>query len=110
MVNIFNFEKSLKTKWIEKLVKHPTLPWNYLLRESVGSLKTLTIMGGNWIFNILNKANQFWLNVFNAWKEFCQKEQPTSNTNVVYSCLWFNGHLKHTCDVILLLKVCIIFR
>ena len=47
MVNIFNFEKSLKTKWIDKLVKHPTLPWNYLLRESIGSLKRLTTMGGN---------------------------------------------------------------
>ena len=77
VVNIFNFKKSLKIKWIEKLAKHPTIPWNYLWRESRGSLKRLTIMGGNWINNILDKANSFWMNVFNAWKEFCQKQQPT---------------------------------
>ena len=51
-------------------------------------------MGGNWINNISVKAKPFWVNVFNAWKEFCQKQQSTSNTDVVYSSLWFNGHIS----------------
>ena len=29
IVSIFNFKNSLKIKWIEKLVKHPTLAWNF---------------------------------------------------------------------------------
>ena len=47
-----------------------------------------------WINNILNKASPFWINVFNTWKEFCPKQQPTSNTDVIYSSLWFNGHIS----------------
>ena len=63
MVNIFNFEKSLKIKWIAKLVKHPILPWKYLLKKSLTRLAT---MDGNWINNIIDKVNSFWMNVFNA--------------------------------------------
>ena len=51
-------------------------------------------MGGNWIDDILDKVNPFWMNVYNAWKEFCHKQQLASNTDVVYSSLWFNGHIS----------------
>ena len=66
MANIFNFEKYLKIKWIEKLVKYPTLPWSYLLKESIGSLKRLTTKGGHWINNISDKDNLFLVNVMNG--------------------------------------------
>ena len=44
-----------------------------------------------------NFENQFWVNVLEYWTDFCFKNKPLTNSEILQSCLWYNRQIsKHT--------------
>ena len=51
MVNIYNFEKSLKLVWMKNILSKFKSPWNLLLQESCKNLKQMIYIGPEWFQN-----------------------------------------------------------
>ena len=65
MMDIYNFEKALKIKWLKRKFSQPKTQWNSLLFEMYGNLDKLYKVGGEWaISSRIGIENQFWTSVF----------------------------------------------
>ena len=95
MTDIFNFEKALKLSWIRKIVQQTNSHWKSLLIDNGYNINSIPIMGGSYPFYSRLQENKFWNKVFDYWKNFCEKQQPTSNIHILNSCLWYNFQLSN---------------
>ena len=76
MINIYNFVKGLKVSWIRRLINmNDNSQWSGW---------------GEWFFKKRQITNEFWLEVFNSWKQLCRVQEPKSNIEINSSCLWYN--------------------
>ena len=76
MVNIFLFENALKITWIRRTINQSDIDWNKILHESNHKVNKLARLGGDFPVRSRNFKNQFWLNVFEYWTDFCFKNKP----------------------------------
>ena len=67
MVNIYNFEKSLKLVWMKNILSKFKSPWNLLLQESCKNLKQMIYIGPEWFQKHIKDVNPFWYDVFENW-------------------------------------------
>ena len=90
MVNIHLFDKSMKLDWIKKIISQTDVHTTV-----TGKLDKLTTFGPDWCkFVIQRSKNPFWKQVFLYWKEFCQVQKPTNNSDVMHAPLWFNPQIS----------------
>ena len=95
MINIYNFVKGLKISWINRLINNmnDNSEWSELFNGFYGKSDKLTTLGGEWgewFFKKRQITNEFWLEVFNSWKQLCRVQEPKSNIEINSSCLWYN--------------------
>ena len=95
MINIYNFIKGLKVSWIRRLINNmnDNSQWSELFNGFYGKSDKLTTLGGKlgeWFFKKRQITNEFWLEVFNSWKQLCRVQEPKSNIEINSSCLWYN--------------------
>ena len=76
MVNIYNFVKSLKLSWVNRILFETDSQWCKLLMSvyvNVLNMNNLLMMGGVWYNIISNKIKyQFMLETFENWKFFIE--------------------------------------
>ena len=89
MINIYNFEKSLKLCWMKKLLLNKTKGWTQILSATLGGLNKLYFTGGH---RYLKKCslNPFWQTVFRYWDEFCSLLNIEKIEDVMTSSIWLN--------------------
>ena len=51
MINKFNFEKSMKLKWIKCIIFQTGHTWSDLLISEIQKLDNINIYGGQWLLN-----------------------------------------------------------
>ena len=94
ITDIFNFEKALKLSGIRKIAQQTKSHWRLLLIDNGYNINSIPVMGGIPFLYSRLQENRFWNKVFNYWKDFCQKQQPTSYIHILNSCLWYNFQLS----------------
>ena len=94
MVNIFNFEKALKLKWLTYVIFHSEQVWSELLKIEIKNLKYITVLGGEWCAKFYSKLNPFWKDVFTYWTEFCASQKIMSNDDICKSPIWYNSNVN----------------
>ena len=90
MVDIFNFEKSLKLSWLKQLNIDNKKPWLLLLQESINSFQKLYTLGPEWSLNLIPNLNPFWQTIFKYWVEFCRNNHAYSFEDILQSSIWYN--------------------
>ena len=93
MVNIYNFERSLKMRWLKCIISCQKPEWLTLLRCELEDLNRFTTLGGDWCTLKLQNINQFWKVVFIYFKEFSRDITVQSNKDIFCSSLWYNTHV-----------------
>ena len=93
MINIFNFEKSMKLKWLKYIIFQTEHTWSDLLMSEIQKLDNINIYGGQWLLNFQQVLNPFWNAVFKYWSELCAKQKIKSNEDICNSSIWFNKQL-----------------
>ena len=65
---------------------------NFLMGFMVNQiiLQHWAVNGVNGFFKKRQITNEFWLEVFNSWKQLCRVQEPKSNMEINSSCLWYN--------------------
>ena len=97
MVNIHNFENSIKPGWMKKVYQpsNTTSSWYDVLLSVVSNINRVTEIGGDWFKVIAQKLdNPFWKHVFSQWGDFCSKQTPEDNSDIIQSSLWFNSQIS----------------
>ena len=94
MVNIFNFEKSLKLSWIKRIANQDKTDWYKLLQISIKKPKDIFICGGEFCITFIKNTNPFWSSVFQYWKLFCHTKKASCNQDILSSSLWYNRQLS----------------
>ena len=95
MINIHNFEKSLKVSWIEKMFKQQSTQWFKLLTTAYKNITQIINFGDQWYIKILPKVqNLFWQNVLNDWGTFIKIRAVKNANQLVRSCIWYNSHIS----------------
>ena len=89
MINIFNFEKSMKLRWIKYIIFQIGHTWSDLLISEIQKLDNINIYGGQWLLNFQQVLNPFWNDVFKYWSQ-----KIKSNEDICNSSLWFNKQLS----------------
>ena len=64
MINLYNFEKSLKLSWLKELHTNSSKGWYKVLEATVGDLQKLYKVGTKWPQTLVFELNQFWNAVF----------------------------------------------
>ena len=59
MINIFNFEKSMKLKWLKYIIFQTEHTWSDLLTSEIQKLDNINIYGGQWLLNFQQVLNPF---------------------------------------------------
>ena len=91
MVNVHNFEKSLKLKWIKLIFTDDKKDWrNVLFNTSKLNAKYLSVLGSQWCLSVLPDLNPFWKMVFSYYVEFCQQLEAKSIEDILSTSLWLN--------------------
>ena len=72
MINVYNFERSLKIKWLKRIISGQETDWQTLLCYDIKGLKRLFILGGEWSNLEISSLNPFWKTVFTYFKELCR--------------------------------------
>ena len=88
MVNIYNFEKSLKLVWMKNILSKFKSPWNLLLQESCKNLKQMIYIGPEWFQKHIKDVNPFWYDVFENWILFCRNQTVKSGKHLLSSSIW----------------------
>ena len=91
MINISNFEKSQKLKWLNNITCDKHKIWFEFLRKYLGDGKNFYVLGGKWCSTFLPNLNPFWRSVFTYWLEICRVWKPETNEDILQSCIWFNN-------------------
>ena len=94
MVNIYNFEKSLKLVWMKNILSKSKSPWNLLLQESCKNLKQMIYIGPEWFQKHRKDVNPFWYDVFENWILFCRNQTVKSGKDLLSSSLWCNRQIS----------------
>ena len=92
MINLFNFEKAQKIKWLKYILQKEQHTYNLFLEE-MRNLESITLFGGEYCAKFCKLLNPFWKAVFMYWAEFCASQQIKSNEDISNSALWFNKDL-----------------
>ena len=93
MINVYNFEKSLKIKWVKHIISGKNFAWLTLLNHEIKDLNKLTLLGGDWLNERKPSLNPFWKTVFSYFKDFCRNVNVCSRQDILSSSLWFNSHI-----------------
>ena len=96
MVNIFNFEKSLKLSWVKRMAKQDKADWYKLLQISIKKLKNIFVLGGEFCTTFIQNVNPFWKIVFQYWKLYCHTPKASCNQALLSSVLWYNSQISKT--------------
>ena len=84
MINISNFDQSLKICWIKKLLNEPKLQRQRLLLVTSKNIEELLKFGDQWHTKIITKVdNKFWRNVIKSWTFLKPR-----------SCIWYNSQIS----------------
>ena len=95
MINIYDFEKSLKVGWIRKIIFDQKSQWYKLLTNICGSLDNLLIMGGEWCCVLSKKVkNNFWADVFESWQLLTKKLNISTEQEIAEYCIWNNYNIS----------------
>ena len=94
MINIFNFEKAQKLKWLKYNVLQMKQDGCSLIDIELQNLKNITVLGGERILKYQKTLNPFWKVVLSYWKDFCVSQQIVSNNDIACSAIWFNRWLN----------------
>ena len=101
MVDIYNFERALKVNWIKKLLSQKKSLWNQMFEQIYKSCDKVIQFGDQWCLKMLPTIkNPFWKDVVTDWALLSQKQQITTNSDILHSCLWYNSKI-HKGDVFL---------
>ena len=95
MVNIENFEKSLKTTWFRKLLRQTDTPWNKLLKVTFEKqLEKFIKLGPEYILKI-NKtiSNHFWNNVLEAAYGVLKQQTFLNSEQILTTPVLYNRKL-----------------
>ena len=93
MINVYNFERTLKIKWLMHFISGQETDWQTLLCHDIKGLKRLFILGGEWSNLQISSLNPFWKTVFTYFKELCRDVKVQTNQDIFSSSLWFNTHI-----------------
>ena len=94
MINVINFEKALKLKWLKYNLLHKKQDGFGLVDIDVQNLENITVFGGEWVLKHCKALNPFWKDVFSYWREFCASQQIVSNNEISCSAIWYNKCLN----------------
>ena len=95
MINIHNFDKSLKISWIKKLVTQPNSQWHKLLTVIYPNINKSLIFGDQWYNEMaLTIHNQFWHNVLRDWQALNKIQQEQNESELLRNCIWYNSKIS----------------
>ena len=89
MTNIFNFEKSIKMKWLKIAITDICKHWLSLLLQDI-DLKKLASVGSEYCESLLYKLNPFWKAVFMYYKDYVQHLTFKTPEDILTSSIWYN--------------------
>ena len=92
MTNIYNFEKSMKIRWVKQIFISSGKSWLDLLLNDI-NLTSLSSLGDHWCLSIMQNLNPFWKTVLQYFNEFCQLVKPKTNLDISCTSLWLNKQL-----------------
>ena len=93
MIHVYNFERSLKIRWVKHIISGRNCAWLTLLNHEIKDLNKLALLGGDWLNHRISNLNPFWKTVFSYFMELCRKVKVHSRQDIVSSSLWFNTHI-----------------
>ena len=94
MIDIYNFERSLKVSWIKRIMNQKESLWNKLFHETYKNANNFIKFGDRWCSKMLPIIkNPFWIDVCKDWSLLCQKQQITTNSDILQSCIWYNSKI-----------------
>ena len=91
MINLYNFEKSLKLGWLKKLNTDQSKGWFKILETTIADINKLYRVGTKWIQTLDSKINPFWCSVFTYWDLLT--DILVTNQDILTSCIWYNSKL-----------------
>ena len=95
MINITNFIKSLKISWFRRLVNNSDNPWNYLFKNSVAPIDTISQQGNFKIKQLAqNSKNKFWQSALYALYDYISKISLEEPHNILNIPLWYNTNIS----------------
>ena len=95
IVNIYHFEKALKTNWVKRIFMQMESQWRSLLSSTYKDLNNLIKFGVNYGTILKQKVqNSFWQRIFEYWSSLINNLVLNSNSDIVQSCLWYNAHIS----------------
>lgn len=87
--------RALKASWVLRLLRSPGSTWRFLAYQALPWNNDLiwecNISPSN-IKKIFN-FDQFWIQVWIAWTEIKQTQQPSNRVEVLLQILWFNDNI-----------------
>ena len=89
MTNIFNFEKSMKMKWLKTAITDIGKHWLCLLLQDV-DIKKLASVGSQYCESLVYKLNPFWKAVFIYFKDYVQNLTFKTAEDILTSSIWYN--------------------
>ena len=94
MTNIFNFEKSMKIKWLKEAIFKTEKDWVQLLSQDI-NINKLIITGVISFKSHFSKktCNPFWKDVFKYYPNFQNQLRIKCNQDIMSICIWQNKNL-----------------
>ena len=92
MTNIYNFEKSMKTRWLKQMLISNHKSWLDLLQNDI-NLTFFSSLGSQWCLSVIYKLNPFWKTVFTYFNKFSQNVMYKTNLDILSTNLWLNKPL-----------------
>ena len=68
--------------WIRRTINQRAKDWNKILHESNHKVNKLAHLGRDFPVCSRNFENQFWVNVFEYWTDFCFKNKLLTNSEI----------------------------
>ena len=93
MINLYNFEKSLKLGWLKKLNTDQSKGWFKILETTIADINKLYRVGTKWIQTLDSKINLFWCSIFTYWNLLNDILVVKTNQDILTSCIWYNSKL-----------------
>ena len=94
MVDVEKFISSLKASWIKRIHSQDS-KWVSLLEAECPEITNISILGGECVNpSRLKYKNPFWIDVFNAYREFVDKCGPMTKTEFKGEPVFYNKNIK----------------
>ena len=95
MINIYNFDRSLKVAWIKKLLTQSESQWCKLANAMLKGIEKIFTFGDQWSKKILsNIYNPFWTNVLENWIILNKSQKSYKWPDNLRSSLWHNSEIS----------------